>query len=74
MAIRGTSYKSAGTLRACYSGWCVKEIYISDMLLRKCGKALPVHVFVTDKLLVQYYRFTFAVNVDHQLMSFRRIG
>ena len=32
-----------------------KGIYSSDILLRKCGKALPEPVCVTGKLLVQYY-------------------
>ena len=32
-----------------------KEIYNSDIFLRKCGRALPIYVFVTGKLLVQYY-------------------
>jgi hypothetical protein len=43
-----------------------KEIYSSDILLKKWEKALPVYVFVTGK----YYSFTFVVNMDHQLMSF----
>jgi len=46
----GAGYKSTGTLPICCSGWSVKivpykEIYRSDILLRKCGKALPVYVF-----------------------------